>query len=555
MFLLAPPASSGLPELTSECRACGQSVFRSYASCPWCGALQPYLAADLTLPDSFTQHRVSLQELQRSQVPLTEVVYLALGGGLGSFVWVDYLRISGAACAQIAVIGAETHPYARFQRLCNHSQISGEQRIRSDSGARPDNLWGWPGYAAQEVVGLLRANRWRAAGCILWQILSEPTLAETYTPRAQAVYVSLEREMARIGWRRMLRQGTICAVRQTDDGRYVVAYLPSGSQALHFIAAPYVHLSLGYAGIHLTPELQTYRRQYRDFRLAVQAYEQHEHIYRQLARRSGVLILRGRGIVASRILQRVDEIRQSSGQPIQVLHLLRSPLTEDAVYGWARRQARNHWQRQPLNWPKAAFGGDLRAMLAAAAPAERQALLQTWGGVTTSDRRDWQEVVERGLQEGWYTLHFGVVEQIKLNGNRRLLVQMRDQAQPPTSHQFAADFMIDCTGLNTELNAHPILADLRDRYCLPQNPMGQFMVTPDFELKELRNGGGQAFLAGAMAFGNAFAPVDSFIGLQYAAQRSVSVLVREGAPGVRALTPLDSLFQWGRWWRNREPAA
>ncbi|GAB4159078.1 MAG: hypothetical protein Fur0021_29620 [Candidatus Promineifilaceae bacterium] len=81
------------------------------------------------------------------------------------------------------------------------------------------------------------------------------------------------------------------------------------------------------------------------------------------------------------------------------------------------------------------------------------------------------------------------------------------------------------------------------------------MVTPDFELKELRNGGGQAFLAGAMAFGNAFAPVDSFIGLQYAAQRSVSVLVREGAPGVRALTPLDSLFQWGRWWRNREPAA
>ncbi len=554
--MLLPSASSpaGFPEPTGNCHACRQSIFWSPATCPWCGALPPYQDVPLDLPGSFAQPRVSLRHLRRQGNPVTESTYLALGGGLGSFVWVDYLRICGAACAQIAVIGAEAHPHARFQRLCNHSQISGEQRIRSDSGARPDNIWGWPGYAAEEVVGLLRAHQWRAAVRILWQILSEPALAETYAPRAQAVYMSLEREMARIGWQQMLRQGRICALRQTDDGRYVAAYFPQNSQSLHFVVAPYVHLSLGYAGIHLTPELQTYRHAYHDFRLAVQAYEQHEHIYRQLAQHGGVLILRGRGIVASRILQRLDEIRQASGQPIQVIHLLRAPLTEDAVYGWARRHTRDHWQRQPLNWPKSAFGGDLRAALEAALPAERQTLLQAWGGVTTSDRRDWQEVVERGLREGWYTLHFGVVEQIKPNGRRRLVVHLRDQASPPASRRLVADFLIDCTGLNTALNAHPILADLRDRYRLPQNKMGQLVVTPDFELKELRNGGGQVFLAGVMALGNAFAPVDSFVGLQYAAQRTVSVLVREGAPNLRPLDARSSLSQWWRWQRHREPS-
>ena len=543
-----------MPALTDVCSACGQSVLWKQASCPWCGALQPHLASALNLPDSLQQPRVSILDLKRSQTPLTEATYLALGGGLGSFAWVDYLRISGAARAQITVIGAESHPYARFQRLCNHSQISGDQRIRSDSGARPDNLWGWPGYAVQEIISLLRQNQWRAAAHIVWQILSEPALADMYAPRAQAVYLALEREMERIGWRQMLRQGNVCAVRQTDDGRYVVAYLPAHSHLLHYVVAPYVHLSLGYAGIHLPPELQTYRHTYRDFRLAAQAYEQHEHIYRQLTQRGGILLLRGRGIVASRILQRLHEIRQTTGQSIQVMHLLRSPLTADAVYGLARRQTQHHWQWQPLNWPKSAFGGDLRDILEAAAPAERQALLDAWGGVTTSDRRDWQEVVAQGLQEGWYTLHFGAVEHIKPNGRRRLVVQMRDHAPPHTPRRFVADFMIECTGLDTELHAHPILADLRNRYRLAQNKMGQLVVTPNFELKEMRNGGGQVFLAGVMAFGNAFAPVDSFIGLQYAAQRTVSALVREEAPGLRMLNALDSFGQWWRWWRGLEPA-
>jgi hypothetical protein len=113
--------------------------------------------------------------------------------------------------------------------------------------------------------------------------------------------------------------------------------------------------------------------------------------------------------------------------------------------------------------------------------------------------------------------------------------------------------MIDCTGLNTHLATHPLLADLRTRYHLPQNAAKRLVVTPDFELKELRNGGGQVFMAGVMAFGNAFAPVDSFLGLQYAAQRSVDALIRENAPGLNLLDGLGSLRQWWRWLQGVEP--
>jgi pSer/pThr/pTyr-binding forkhead associated (FHA) protein len=505
------------------------------------------------LPDCFQAAQVSLQALRQSGLPLTETTYLALGGGLGSFAWVDYLRVCGAAANQIVVVGREATPYARFQRLCRHSQIFDDERIRSDSGARPDNLWGWPGYALQEIALLLGQNKWGEAGRIAWQIFSEPTLAQTYTPRAQMVFAALEREMKRIGWRQMARRGEIYALRQTDDGRYVVAYVPGGGSVNgrppQLLIAPYLHLALGYPAINLAPETVAYRQATHDLRLVVQAYEYHEHIYEELGQRGGLLILRGRGIVASRILQRLDEVRRASGKHIRVIHLLRSPIMADTHYGRAHRRTHHHWQLQPFNWPKAALGGDLRLILERATPEERQALFATWGGSTTSDRHDWQEIVARGLREGWYSHYFGNIEAMKANGRNRLILHL----QTRTPQRLVADFMIDCTGLNAELCAHPLLADMSQRYQLPKNSSGRLLVTPDFEVKEMCNGGGQLFMAGTMAFGNAFAPVDSFLGLQYAAQRSLDVLIRENAPGLQRLNGRQSLRQWWRWWQGLEP--
>jgi pSer/pThr/pTyr-binding forkhead associated (FHA) protein len=504
------------------------------------------------LPDWFQAAQVSVDAIQQSQIPTSETTFLALGGGLGSFAWVDYLRVCGVAAKQIAIVGQEATPYARFRRLCSYSQIFGDERIRSDSGSRPDNLWGWPGYAVQEIVEMLWQKQLRAAARIFWQILAEPTLIETYAPRAEMVFAGLEREMQRIGWTQMLRQGEICAVRQTDDGRYVVATIPHGQDSPQLIIAPYLHLALGYPSIHLTPEVQAYRQEYRDRRLVVHAYEPHEHVYDQLALRGGIVLLRGRGIVASRILQRIDEIRQQTEQTIQVVHLLRTPMTEDTVYGQARRPTRYHWQRQPFNWPKAAFGGDLRVVLEKAKPEERQTLFATWGGVTTSNRRDWLDIVARGGREGWYQLFFGTVTGMQPNGRKRLITQFQDYA---TSEQtrFVADFMIDCTGLNSELALHPILADLQERYELPQNLTGQLTVAADFELRQLRQSWGHVYMAGTIAFGNAFAPVDSFMGLQYAAQRSVDALIQARAPWLRYLKGLVSLRQWWHWWRGVAP--
>jgi hypothetical protein len=324
------------------------------------------------------------------------------------------------------------------------------------------------------------------------------------------------------------------------------------------MVAPYLHLALGYPGLCLTPEAQAYRRTYCEGQRVVQAYEQHEHVYRQLRQRGGIVLLRGKGIVASRILQRLDDIRSGEagvGQHIQVIHLLRSPSPGDTVYGRARRRTHHHWQLQPFNWPKAAFGGDLRATLEAAGPEERRQLLATWGGTTTSDRRDWQAVVERGQREGWYSLHFGTIEQLKPNQRHRLVIQTQDYAPPHSRRRWVVDFIFDCTGLNHDVEKHPLLADLIPRYGLRQNETGRLAVPPDFEIEGLRNGGGRVFSAGMMVAGNAFAPVDSFLGLQYAAQRSVDVLIGESAPGLRHLNGLASLRQWWRWLNGSDPSS
>src|SRR5262249_51378554 len=157
------------------------------------------------VPAAFSQTHVSLQELERSGTPLEQADYLAIGGGLGSFVWVDHLRIFGAAYDQVVALGLEPKPYTRFERLCCNSQITSHQRLRSNSDACPDNLWGWPGYAMRECWSSLRRGDIRNAAQVSWQVFGEPTFAETYTPRASAVYNAIEREATRIGWNRIWR--------------------------------------------------------------------------------------------------------------------------------------------------------------------------------------------------------------------------------------------------------------------------------------------------------------------------------------------------------------
>src|SRR5205823_13905332 len=128
------------------------------------------------------------------------------------------------------------------------------------------------------------------------------------------------------------------AIRKTDDGRYVIAYSTrtgdqSADEPAHALAiARYVHLATGYPAIQFLKDLQQYRAETGDFSSVVNAYEDHDHIYEHLRRYGGLVMVRGRGIVASRILQRIHEERVNNPN-IRIIHLLRSPIAQGRVYG------------------------------------------------------------------------------------------------------------------------------------------------------------------------------------------------------------------------------
>lgn len=504
------------------------------------------------LPKLLQNKKVPMAQL-RQYVDVETTTYLTVGGGIGSFTWVDYLVISGVSTENITTIGFEAKPYGRYQRLCENSQIPGQERLRSNSDSCPDNVWGWPGFAVREMWDDVKNGRMRHAANIGWQIFNEP-FTPTFTPIAQHVYDALDREAARIGWDKIWRQGRVRAIRQTDDGRYVIAYSEMNSQSQpRIIVCNYLHLAVGYPGVRFLPDLQAYRQATNDFYRVVNAYEEHDHIYADLKRKGGVVLVRGRGIVASRIIQRLVEIRRGHNVPVGILHLMRKPLPEGNQYADAQRHVSNHWEFQPFNWPKAAWGGDLRQTLAKAEGDSRAELFDIWGGTTTADRPDWQEMVETGLREGWYEIQFGEVAKVEPHQSGRVATFIQSKGVVKRGTQLLTDYIIDATGLESEIDKSPLLHDLLTLYDLPRNTQQRLHVSNNFELETMRNGNGRMYASGIITLGGSYAPVDSFLGLQYAALRSVDALIGHNAPQLKQLNGFRSFRQWVRWARGVQP--
>jgi pSer/pThr/pTyr-binding forkhead associated (FHA) protein len=498
-------------------------------------------------PPVFEQPRVSVAALKQSGLALEETTYLAIGGGIGSFTWVDHLIIHGVAPSQVVAIGLEAKPYARCRRLCRNSQIPDHERLRSDSGGTPDNIWGWPGYAVREIWHDLKRGHLRHAAWLMWQIFCEPVLCEPFTPIAGQVFASLDREARRIGWRKIWRFGRVQAIRKTDDGRYAVAY--SQTIALKhrpkLMVARYVHLAVGYPRLRFLPDLQTYRHQTGDGQRFVNAYERHDHVYDRLRQFGGTVLLRGRGITASRVIQRLHE-EYCHNPNITILHLMRTRRPIGPHYKYARRRTKNHFDHQIYNFPKSCFGGDFRFVLEHADDWRRAELIDLWGGTTTSKRGPWERIIETGLKEGWYQIHFGHVARVEpTNGSLAVDIQGYSAWRKKTKLQ--ADFIIDATGLDPTPERNMLLQDLLQTYRVPKNHKGQIKVTNSFEIVGLRNRAGRVYASGIITLGGPFAPVDSFVGLQYAAQQSLESLMAVGAPGVHRLGPKDSIRQWLRW--------
>ena len=509
-------------------------------------------------PALFDAPTVSASSLRADGRPVLEADYLAVGGGIGSFVWVDYLRVSGVPVEAIAVLGLEEKPHSRYERLCVNSQIPDHERLRSDSGSCPDCLWGWPGYAVREAWAEMARGNFGTARTAVWKIFNEPTFATTYTPRSGEVFRSMDVEARRIGWDRMRRPARVQGIRRTDDGRYAVAYTVPASEPdrERYALARFVHVAVGYPGIRLLPDLQAYRQSTGDFEKVVNAYEEHEHVYRHLGARGGTVVLRGWGIVASRIIQRVFELRRDQNADVRILHLTRSIVSEGNRYRGAQRETDNNWEFQPFNWPKACWGGDLRFELEAAGASRRAELLKAWGGTTTADREDWRQIVAGGRSDGWYVIREGEVERVEPgpDGAVRTVVEARQFFEDQVA--LDADFILDCTGLVSTIDSHPLLKDLVEHHGLGRNVQGRLDVADDFEIRGMRNGQrgtGRMYASGVATLGGPYAPVDSFLGLQYAAQRSVDAMQRARAPRLRHLTAGRSFRQWLRWARGRTP--
>ncbi|MEH1797887.1 FHA domain-containing protein [Nostoc sp.] len=500
-------------------------------------------------PLAFQAQKVSVQALHATGLPVDESDYLAIGAGLGSFLWADLLRISGVRADKIVALGLEAEPYARYKRLCLNSQIPLYERLRSNSDSCPDNIWGWPSYALREAWGDLAKGQINSAFKYLWQVFAEPTFAETYTPRAGNVFDSIDRETKRIGWNQIYRYGRVRIIRKTDDGRYCVAY-SRGPGNYAFLVSRYLHLATGYPAIQFLPDLQAYREKYQDFKSVVNAYEAHDHVYQQLEQQGGTVLIRGRGIVASRIVQRIYEARKRN-RNIAVLHLMRSPKPQGNKFQRATRLVKNHYEFQPFNWPKACWGGELRAMLEKATPDERKRLLADWGGTTTADRQDWQQITAQGLSEGWYQITFGEVLDVERDAQNRTITRIREQSFGEI--KLLADFIVDATGLDAKVDTNPLLADLVKHYNLPVNNLGRLTVANNFELVEMRSDRGQMYAAGAITLGGPYAAVDSFLGLQYAALVAVEGLAATHAPGVHRLNTISSFRQWLKWVLNQSP--
>jgi pSer/pThr/pTyr-binding forkhead associated (FHA) protein len=514
----------------------------------------PVIPVNNCLPPIFLQEQIDPQAIHATGLPVEEVEYATIGGGLGSFIWVDLLRICGVSTDRVRVLGMEQQPYGRYQQLCLNAQIVPQERLRSPADACPDNLWGFPNYATLEAIRDIAKGKLKSGLSHLWQVFTEPILANTYTPKSGDVVAAIDREAARISWRKMIRTAHVQAIRKTTDGRYAIVYTCQQPTDYACTIARYVHIATGYPALQFLPDLQAYRDRTQDFKTVVNAYEPHEHIYESLAAYGGTVLLRGTGMAAARILQKLYTLRRNNDRvEIRVIQLLRSAKVEGNKYGLAERKVEHNYEFQPFNWPKSAWGGQYKTILETATPEQRQHLLADWGGVTTMNRPDWQKIISGGINKGWYQIVYGEVREVIPNATRSGAITALQSSGVKSEINLASDFIIDATAVDAPIMASPLLQDLVRQYQLPVNHLGRLTVTPDFELAELANQSGKVYASGSITLGNYYAPVDSFLGLQYAAFNITQDLLSQNAIELKPLVLARSLIQWWHWINNRSP--
>lgn len=487
--------------------------------------------------------------LAEAGIPIHDAEILSVGGGLGSFALVDMLRIAGVPPERITVLGQFERPYEQYAYLCKNSQIPDSERLRSDSSACPDNIWGFPAYAIREA--------WQERTLApLWNVATEPVIKDYYTPRAGSVFRSMDSEAERIGWRGMLRRGQVRMVRRRRAGGYfTILTPPPGTSPTKRIAyrSRTVHVAVGYPAVQFLPDLQRYRDQYGDTRV-INAYEPHERVYEELRREPGTVMVRGSGIVASRLLQRLIDDRDRHGAQTVILHLFRTYRDEpegDAKYGSAKRPAKDGWAYQGFNVTKASWGGQHKEKLLTLEGEERKRFLRyVGGGAHTPNRADWKEQLARGRAQGFYRQQVGEVTEVVPAPDGQKVVT-RVTGPQGQSFEVATDYVLDATGLVGSPREHRLLADLLDHGGAVENVLRRVECELSFEVRGTRSGAGRLYASGAATAGSTYGGVDSFLGLQYCA---LQILEDMHAAGVcPRIGPARSVTQWLKWVGGKAP--
>jgi len=487
------------------------------------------------------------QDLHAAGIPIQNVKVVSIGGGLGSLAMVDTLRIAGLSTDDIVVLGDSTNPSATYEYLAANSQIPRHERLRSDAGSVMDNIWGFPSYALREA--------WTKKSLrTVWQVVTEPILSEYFTPQAGQVYESVEREAKRIGWETMLTVGFARMVRRCADGGYYVIHTPDpqgrGPKRVAY-RTNNVHIAIGYPGVAFLPDLREFRETHQDFRRVVNAYEPHDHVYAAVASKPSTVLIRGSGIVASRVLQRLIDDIEAGKAKTRIIHLFRNyvggPQGDDPKF---TRPGDNGFAYQAFNFPKAAWGGQTRYELERLEGDERSAFLDSLGGTNTAPRQDWKDQIARGLRAGFYSQSIGSVDSVvPVEGSDTILTTIENRAGDVQTIE--ADFIIDATGLLARLEDHRLMGDLLQHTNAGKNPKGRLDVDKDFEVRGTENGEGKVYASGSMTLGGYYAGVDSFLGLQYAALRIADDMAARKV--TKRIGTMRSVFQWTRWMRNVQP--
>ena len=283
----------------------------------------------------------------------------------------------------------------------------------------------------------------------------------------------------------------------------------------------------------------------------VNAYEPHEHVYEELNnRKGGKVVVRGAGIVASRILQRLCDDREKFHNDVEILHLFRT--YHDKSHGpniFLRRKAAHGWQYQGFNFPKGSWGGVYKFRLDKLEGEKRKELFDIMGGTTTPKRRLWIKQLAKGRAEGFYREFVGRV--LSFEPTTDGTVNTTIEANNGDHLVVNANFVIDCTGLEADIAEHRLFDDLLQHSGAGRNVLNKLSVGHSFDIRGCENAPGQMYAVGSSTLGSYYAVVDTFLGLQYAALQVTDDLARRGL--VKRIGVGRSLSQWFRWTRHRTP--